>query len=178
MRYRRKARWLLLRPAGPSSSRLGGCTAEIITIVIMMMMMMMMMGRMMMMIMLKDFFTKIHLCRSHTYTLTHRLETLQLDARATCSSKFLPHYPIPHPPTSLVGDGALQKSPPQRDGCEERSLRKSGRHSTGCLHSAKNSPKDGGSPSGPSAANSPFHLPSMAPNQPVWETRSAKEKTD
>ena len=35
MRYRRKARWLLLRPAGPSSSRLGGCTAEIIIIVIM-----------------------------------------------------------------------------------------------------------------------------------------------
>ena len=85
------------------------------------------------------FQTKIHLCRSHT----QRLESLQRDARAIYVDKFLSLPPLSLPADPLVGDGALQKPPPQRVGCEERGLLENlvGIQPVVCTP-AKNSPKD------------------------------------
>ena len=83
------------------------------------------------------FQTKIHLCRSHT----QRLESLQRDARAIYVDKFLslPSLPPCWPPR---GRRSLAKtSSPKGRLWRKRSLRKSGRHSTGCLHPRQKQPQ-------------------------------------
>ena len=122
-------------------------------------------------------FLRISISASHTYT--QRLEFLQPDARAICFSRFLSDHRTPPKPS--WEPEPCKKPAPQRAGYEESCQRRRcllenlvSIQPAVCTPQPKTAPRTE-QPLRSLAANSPFHLTSMPPNQLLRDEISQRE---